>query len=376
LNISKILNLIGILEEFIKIIIFNIYNIIMKYFLSACMIIKDERNLEELITYLWMQGVEHIYIYDNESEIDIETRLHQYIFKKICTVIYFPGKPQQVNSYNHCLQNYGKDTLWLYFLDGDEYILPKKHKYLKDFLKDYEDYHAIGINWVFFGTSFHEKKQDGFVIDKYRFTSNVQDQHIKTICKPEFTINCNSPHFVNLFDKNKYVDPLKNIISGPFNKNIGNTNIIQINHYYTRSIEESYEKEKRGRTDSAQLKYNVPHYHKLNNDFKDDLCANKYLSTLIDLYKKIHINWKIYKILNPDLKDILEDNSESYYAHFFEAGIKEHRKISIYDIYPNFRLNLYKNNYSDLKNMNDTDLMKHYIIYGNKENRICDKTIV
>jgi hypothetical protein len=141
----------------------------MVYFLSACMIIKDERNLEELISYLWMHGVEHFYIYDNDSKIPIKERLHQYIFKKICTIIYFPGKPQQVNSYNHCLENYGKKTKWLYFVDGDEYILPKKHKYLKDFLNDYDEYHAIGINWVFFGTSFHEKKQNGFVIDKYRY---------------------------------------------------------------------------------------------------------------------------------------------------------------------------------------------------------------
>lgn len=348
----------------------------MKYFLTVCMIIKDERNLEELITYYWMHGVEHFYIYDNESEVPIKERLFQYIFKKICTIIYFPGKPQQVNSYNHCLENYGKDTKWLYFIDGDEYILPKKHKYLKDFLSDYEDYHAIGINWVFFGTSFHEKKQNGFIIDKYRFTTNKQDKHIKTICKPEFTLNCKSPHCVNLIDSNKYVDPLKNVISGPFNKNEGNTDIIQINHYFTRSMEESYEKEKRGRTDSDTLSYDIPHYHKLYNDFKDNLCADKYLKTLQDIYIKVNINWIIYKLLNPDLKNNLADNPESYYKHFFETGINENRPFSIYDIYPDFRLKIYQNNYNDLKKLNNLELIKHYIIHGNKENRICDQNIL
>ena len=66
------------------------------------MIIKDEDKLEELILFHWIQGVEHFYIYDNDSKESIFNRLNKFhIFKKICTIIYFPGKPQQVNSYNH-----------------------------------------------------------------------------------------------------------------------------------------------------------------------------------------------------------------------------------------------------------------------------------
>ena len=40
-----------------------------KYYLSLCCIIKNERYLEEFINYYRILGVEHFYIFDNESSI-------------------------------------------------------------------------------------------------------------------------------------------------------------------------------------------------------------------------------------------------------------------------------------------------------------------
>jgi hypothetical protein len=347
----------------------------MKYYLSICMIIKDENNLEELILYHWIQGVEHFYIYDNESKISLCERLNKYyIFRQICTIIYFPGKPQQVNSYNHCLKNFGHETKWLGFFDGDEYILPKIHNSLRDFLSERENADAIGINWVFFGTSFHDKKQPGFVIDNYRYTVNTQDQHIKTICKPEFTINIRNPHFVDLINPEKYHDPLGNIISGPFNKIYGNSDIIQINHYYTRSLEDSYEKECRGRTDCLDT-YFLPHVHNFNNDVIDNLCPNKYLDLLRAQYDILNVNYEIYRELNPDLKNILNTPDE-FYEHLYKCGLIENRPYKINHKYPGFSNEYYRQNYKDLENLNDLELQKHYIMHGIYEKRVCDKLLI
>jgi hypothetical protein len=187
----------------------------MKYFLSLCCIIKDENYLEEFIIYYTLLGVEHFYIYDNESNHKISERLNHYYFNRICTIIDFPGKIQQLNAYNNCIKNYGNETKWLIIVDGDEYIVLKKddHKLLKDFLKDYRDYYAISINWVMFGTSFHNKIQEGFLIDNYRYCESGQNPHIKTIFKPEFVINIENPHYVIIKDPTKYVDPYKRIIN-------------------------------------------------------------------------------------------------------------------------------------------------------------------
>ena len=345
----------------------------MKYYLSICTIIKNERNLEEFITYYIIQGVEHFYIYDNDSTIPIKNRLNKYIFREKCTIINFSGHSMQMKSYNHCLNNYGHETKWLCIFDGDEYILPKNKFTLRDFLSDYNDFHAIGINWVFYGTSFHDKKQDGFIIDKDRYTSNKLDKHIKTICQPLFTKMCTNPHFVILNDPSKYIDPLKNTISGPFNNNLGNIEIIQLNHYYTRSLEESYEKEQRGRAD-ANIISSIPHLHEFNNEFLDNQTADKYLVLLKDLNNKININIKIYQLLNPDLKLHLK-NDNQYYNHFYKNGIEENRCWKINHKYPDFNLLFYKQNYKDLQHMTDTELELHYLNNGINENRVCSKLL-
>ena len=264
----------------------------MKYFLSLCCIIKNERYLEEFIMYYRLLGVEHFYIYDNESTQKISDRLNNSYFKKMCTIIDFPGKVQQLNAYNNCLKNYGNQTKWLIIVDGDEYILPKKdsHKSIRNFLKDYKDYHAVGINWVMFGTSFHDKIQPGFLVDNYRYSSGSQNEHIKTIFKPEFAINIVNPHYVILKDPSKCVDPYKRVIKGPFNK-LPTTDIIQINHYWGKSLEEHYEKRDRGRATTISKRIISDNPHLDYNNIKDNLIVHKYLETLKKIKDTNKINF-------------------------------------------------------------------------------------
>jgi vacuolar-type H+-ATPase subunit F/Vma7 len=259
----------------------------MKYFLSLCCIIKDEDYLEEFILYYRILGVEHFYIYDNESSIPISKRLNNKFYKEKCTIINFPGKARQMEAYINCLNKSKNETKWLIIVDGDEYILPKNHFSLRDFLKEYDNYQAIGINWVMFGSNFYDKKQDGYLIDKYRYCEGVQNKHIKTICKPEFVINMNNPHYVNIINSNKYVDPNKNIICGPFNDK-NNIGIIQINHYWGKSAEDHYQKRDRGRATTLDKRVIDENPHEKYNNFIDDLLPNKYLEKLIDL--KLSIN--------------------------------------------------------------------------------------
>ena len=74
----------------------------MKYYLSLCCIIKDERYLEEFIMYYHVLGVEHFYIYDNNSSYPIKNRLNSFYYNKLCTIINFPGKKKT----NACLPSF------------------------------------------------------------------------------------------------------------------------------------------------------------------------------------------------------------------------------------------------------------------------------
>jgi hypothetical protein len=343
----------------------------MKYFLSVVCIIKDERYLEEFIMYYHILGVEHFYIYDNESKVPISERLNHYYYDNLCTIINFPGKVQQLNAYNDYLSKYGKETKWVIIIDGDEFILPKNHFSLRDFLKEYDNYHAIGINWVMFGTSFHDKIQEGFVINNYQYCDDKQNKHIKTICKPEQVIKIDNPHYVILKDSNKYVDSHKRIITGPFNENI-TIDIIQINHYWGKSLEEHYEKRDRGRATTNELRTIIDNPHSKYNKVIDTLICDKYLNYLTKQKNIFRVNWEIYKILNPDLNF---NKKEKFYKHLINHGIYENRHYTIKDKYPDFNHHYYKTNYKDLSNLSDIELEKHYLQHGFKEKRIINNKL-
>jgi hypothetical protein len=252
----------------------------MKYFLSLCCIIKDEKYLEEFIIYHHIVGVEHFYIYDNESSIPIKNRLTNPFFKKLCSIIDYPGKIKQIEAYRDCIQKTKKITDWLMIIDGDEYVLPKQNFWsIRDILTLHKEAHALGINWIIFGTSFHQKEQKGFLTDKYRYCSKKQDRHIKTICRPRFVKHIGGPHNVELFNPKKNIDVKGNIISGPFNLNY-TTDIIQINHYMLKSHQEAIKKHKRGRADvngRISLPKNIKELDNKDNDIIDNYLANKYL---------------------------------------------------------------------------------------------------
>lgn len=271
----------------------------MKYYLSLCVIIKNEDYLEEFIIYYIANGVEHFYLYDNESDIPLKKRLNKPIFKKFCTIIDYPGKCCQMPVYNHCIQKTRNETFWLIIVDGDEYIVPKGKQSLRQFLNDYEDdnCHSLGINWIFFGSSGHKKKPKGLLIDNFTKCQGKKDGTpavhplIKTICKPRYVINMPNPHYVNLLNPNKSIDPDRRIISGPLNHN-GNNKKIQINHYWGKSLAEYLKKIDRGNADQLNKRTIDPNYIYKYNETKEKTIKKKYLSTVKRILRENKIKIK------------------------------------------------------------------------------------
>lgn len=262
----------------------------MKHFLSLCCIVKDDKYIKEFIIYYIIQGVEKFYIYDNDSRKPLKDYLYEPIFKKFCKIISYPGKCVQMNAYNDCITRTKSKSKWLIIIDADEFILPKKCNTLRHFINDYNDFHALGINWIMFGSNNHLKKQKGFLISNYTRCSKKMMMHIKTVCQPKYVLNVPNPHYVNIQDQTKYVDPDKNIISGPFNK-LGNNKLIQINHYWGKSLEEYLKKIKRGNPDSLRKRKIIPNYIELNNEKKDKTIKKKYIHHMNRIFNENNIDY-------------------------------------------------------------------------------------
>ena len=223
------------------------------HYLALCCIIKDEiPYLKEWIEYHSFIGVSKFYIYENECSSSVEEFLLPYIEQGLVHVEHISGKGMQLKAYNNCLKKFKNEAQWIGFIDVDEFIVPKSNPDLRKFLKDYEDFGGLGINWLVFGSNGHITKPIGLQTKNFTKRSlslHPTNQHIKTIVQTKHVKKARTPHHFSYKIGKICVDENKKRIKGPFS--INSTGKIQINHYYLRSLQEFKEKMIRGMGDGG-----------------------------------------------------------------------------------------------------------------------------
>lgn len=125
-----------------------------KYHISICGCFKNEaRFFKEWIEYHLMLGVDHFYLYNNNSEDNYQDVLKEYVDKGIVTLEEYPDIPVQPGAYQHWYDNYRNETDWVSFLDIDEFFVPLKHNNLKEWLEKHGKYPVLMVYWKMFGSS-------------------------------------------------------------------------------------------------------------------------------------------------------------------------------------------------------------------------------
>lgn len=217
----------------------------MKFNLSLCLFTNEPEYVPEWLDWHRMIGVDHFFIYDNLG--------CGYPASPDVTVESFVGLHSQLAAYDHCLMRYGSSTQWLGFIDIDEFIVPKSP--LKQLLKYRHNSSALAMSWKMFGNSGWIKKPPGGVVESYTAWAKITEaRHVKCLVQPEYTLNVINPHQFSLtytgchsFSGTKVAGAY---LSEP------EYDIIQLNHYWTKSLEEWTAKVNRPRGDgSAVLKY-------------------------------------------------------------------------------------------------------------------------
>ncbi|NMB53324.1 MAG: glycosyltransferase family 92 protein [Leptolinea sp.] len=222
-------------------------------YLSLCLIAKDENiYLKEWLDYHILLGVEHFWIYDNDSTTPLEETIRDHVRKGWVTVNQIHGRAMQLYAYDHCLQEYGRFSRWIGFIDTDEFIVPKTTPDIKEFLCSYEQYAGLGLNSLFFGAGGHETRPVCGQVAGYQIRAPEElskNRFIKSIVQPSRVVLPVSPHSF-LYKENDFcVNENKDRIDTQFFP--CNVRKIQLNHYYTRSTQEWKEKKQRGRGDSG-----------------------------------------------------------------------------------------------------------------------------
>ncbi len=257
--------------------------------LSVVAIIKNEaRYLEEWLNYHLIAGVDHFYLYDNDSTDDTREILEPYIEAEIVECFPVSGEPMKIPVYNDAVRRFKFATRYMAFIDCNEFIFPKKNQSISEVVDEVltqPERAALVANWQVFGSNNLEKADfEKGVLE--RFTRRAPRKwfeppkegvppfgniHVKTIANPRFIRAIVNPHFAFYFEGKYAVNSAGNHV--PYWGCDPLTDKIVINHYFTKSKEEF-----QSRSDDE----NLFEKNDRNEEFDDDIL--KYQELRIENY--------------------------------------------------------------------------------------------
>ena len=230
-----------------------------KYRVSICGIFKnEERYLREWIEYHRIVGIDHFYMYDNNSTDDYMEVLKTYISQDIITLVKWEKDHDQMGAYRDCIKSYSSETEWLAFIDIDEFIVPLENDNVGEILKRFQNRPSVLIYWKMFGSGGLEKRDDdSLVTESFTVSSEKLSNTGKVFynTKYDFLFDDKRNHLLHHMMwcsyKGRIKLPTVNIFDRVcfFFEGIAFSRgrcLMQINHYYSKSREEYFEKMGKG----------------------------------------------------------------------------------------------------------------------------------
>lgn len=99
-----------------------------KHFVCACtMIWNQARFLKEWIMYHSYLGVERWYLYDNNSDDEIEEVVSECLAQYNVSRHVWPWRKTQEAGFSHCALGAQADCEWVMFIDVDEFVYPLRY---------------------------------------------------------------------------------------------------------------------------------------------------------------------------------------------------------------------------------------------------------
>lgn len=215
------------------------------YYACLCAIAKDEDHaLPEWVRHHLHIGFEHIYLYDNMSRRPARELLRAFIARNLVTVIDHPVQERpQLAAYAASLGDFGPGTVWMGYIDLDEFLVPRDTTDIRDLLDDYRQHAALAAHWKIFGSNGHETRPRTGVVTAYTGVIEANN-HIKSIIQPRKTLGVASPHHFRHVDGQYCVN--EDHVPVLTHHSYHTARRIQVNHYYYKSREDFAEKMQRG----------------------------------------------------------------------------------------------------------------------------------
>jgi hypothetical protein len=240
--------------------------------LGCCAIYRDEAlHLAEWLQFHARAGVEHFFLYDNESVDGHREAIAAALPAEQVTLVPWPGRGVQRSAYQHCLETFGPRADWLAFIDLDEFLWAPAEGDLRAVLKDFEAAPAVVVNGLLFGTSGHVERPPGPVTHRYTWRArettvypfeerlrhpgadralaasyDPMSAHLKCVVQPSRTLRCENPHRFSYAGGALAVTEQGVRVSRNYSETVS-TRRLRLHHYWTRSKAELQHKLERTR---------------------------------------------------------------------------------------------------------------------------------
>ena len=214
-----------------------------KYKASLCLIFKDEAPyLKEWLEYHLLIGIDHFYLYNNNSSDNYLEVLGPYIEDGTVTLIQFPEKYAQVKAYRDCYEKTKNETEWLGYIDVDEYVNLIGHNSIGELLDTVAHYPSLYLNWRMFGTSGHLKENHSeLTIERYTQAWRNLSSTGKGFINNNFPSHSVTVHF---HTSRIYGLPVLGVLANKslrhslyYISSCGVDKVAYLNHYWSRSLE-------------------------------------------------------------------------------------------------------------------------------------------
>ena len=228
-------------------------------------------------------GVEHFYLYDNDSEDDYEAVIGRFVEQGDITLYRWPGTAQHEPVIKHCLDQHRKMSRWIAFSDDDEFLFPAAEDDLRVALRQYEPYAGVAVSWLLFGSNGHRTRPKGLVIENYRRRANWIDPHVKCVVDPSRVVSPSViAHAFHCVAGETVVDETKQPLTGPFREH-PSADVLCLNHYLIKSREEMIRRRSRPKADGAENLRTIAEWEEFDSRYNavEDLRIQRFARDII-----------------------------------------------------------------------------------------------
>jgi len=237
------------------------------HYLAICAIFRNEAPFfREWIEFHLGVGASHFFLYNNFSEDDYQSALSPWIKRGVVTLYEWPKRVGQMSAYFHCARRHAMQARWIAFIDLDEFLFSPQTVDILPVLRRYHDQPAIVAGSFFFGSSGHLTRPDAPLVESFTLRSGEQRSG-KTIANPRHIRRITNAHTFTYYAGTSIDTSGERVRAGhPIA-----TDVLRINHYWSRAISDMENKVKRGDASSPLPRALAAHleYERSMNEISD-----------------------------------------------------------------------------------------------------------